>query len=812
MPPTEGHQHTAPVLGVPPDWSLWVGSLGRTFIFLAVAFFLATTLFWVLQPRRDRWGRWGTLSFVLGCTSLFGAFGSLATLFINQRFEFAYVYGHSDAATTLAYRVAAVWSGQQGSFLLWACCSAIFGLIALRSVGVDRRWYIVVYALFLGAISGILAYESPFLLNLVDGKPVVPPDGVGLQPSLLNYWVTIHPPTIFLGFGSLTVLFAWAFSALLRRDLETWVRPIRPYAIVCMTLLGLGLCMGGFWAYETLGWGGFWAWDPVENVSFVPWCITVALVHGLYVQAARKKGAFANAMLAGCGLLSFVYGTFLTRSGLLGDTSVHSFAEMDRSALRILVGVLGVGILAFLVTWTVRWRAARKLASAAPPPEKTPFHREAFLSAGMWLILATGVGAGIGMSVPLVQALLGQAPKRVEEHTYHLILVWLYLPLMVVMGMAPFLSWRAQGGKVVFQRLTWVVVSTLTLLGIFLFWIRLPFSNYRLDPKESITGPFGFEFGQVPLMALLVGVSLFVLISGLWRLLETWKRSFPAIGGMLTHFGIGVTMLGLVVSRGFERSEQFAVPEDRPVRAMEFIVEREGRTKQLFDRTNEELFRLTTDRGNILMHPGLYYIEQDDGRVQPFAWPHVHRFPLYDLYLVVGALSFDDPFTREFKVGEEVLYDQTLVKYLGMRMEGQPGQVGTKFIADVQARVDGQEYRTSAVFEMTEQGPRRQAVRLTPTLLVQLDRMDAGTKSVTLTLSSILAYYPAELFFKPMTGLVWVGVGIMSLGGFLAAWSRRRLRSPGSSSGSSTADSDPKESESSEGPALEIDHASASAR
>ncbi len=753
-------------LGTPPDWSLIVGSLGKGFVFAAIAFFLISVCLWFGNK-----GKAGSITFVAGGLSLFGAFFSLASLFINHRFEFAYVYGHSDLATTLPYRIAAVWSGQEGSFLLWGCTSALFGILAAHKTGLYRRWFTILFSLFLLSIAAILAYESPFLLNLIDLKPVVPPDGQGLQPSLLNYWITIHPPTIFLGFGSLAVLFCWAFSALIERDLDSWIAMVRPWALVTVTLIGVGLCMGGFWAYETLGWGGFWMWDPVENVSFVPWCVAVAFVHGIFVQVARKKWQFGNAMLAGMAMLSFVYGTFLTRSGMLGDTSVHSFAEMNRSALRILIAILAVGLIAFFTTWIIRLRQMKLVAENKP--ESTPLHKEAFYAAGMWLILAIGVGASIGMSVPFIQTLTGQSLKSVEEHTYHLIIVWLYVPLMIAMGIAPFLSWRAMGFNQLFNRVTWVLCATLSLLGVFLFWIRTGASGFQLDLGARISVPFGYSIGKLPLMSVLIGVTLFVVIAALWRMIETFKKGLPALGGLVAHIGLGVTLLGLIISRGFERSAKFEVPEDKPVRVMDYVIQREGRTKTLFDRENKEQFRVQNDRENILMTPGLYYIERAQGDLAPFVWPFIHRHLTYDLYLNIGALNFDDPVSREFKVGEEVLMEQTLVKYKGMRMEGQPGQVGAKFIADVTARVDGKEYKASPTFAITDHGPERKSIRLTPTLLVQLDRMDAATKSVTLTVSSILAYYPGELLYKPFTGLVWLGVGIMGLGGALAAWSRR---------------------------------------
>src|SRR5689334_3050201 len=282
-----------------PFWAEAAGPVGRVFVLAAIVFFLLSAIGWSLASRNPKAETLGKRCFTLGACSIFGAFLTLASLFVGDQFQYNYVFSHSDSIIALKYKIAAIWAGQQGSFLLWACTSSLFGLLAVRVTGKYRRWFTVPYAAFLASLCGILAYETPFNVTLIDGRALVPPIGVGLTPSLQNYWVVIHPPTIFMGFGSLTVMFCFAISAMLTGDLKSWLALVRPWALVSLAVLGLGLCMGGFWAYETLGWGGFWAWDPVENVSFVPWVFTAAFVHGLIVQTTRGRWPWTNLMLAG---------------------------------------------------------------------------------------------------------------------------------------------------------------------------------------------------------------------------------------------------------------------------------------------------------------------------------------------------------------------------------------------------------------------------------------------------------------------------------------------------------------------------------
>ena len=253
---------------------LRIGELGTAFVWLAIVGCLVAAVT-NLIGREDLLKKFADWPFVAGVAGFVGAAGCLLVLFLNKQYQFQYVFEHIANDHELQYLIAGVWSGQEGSFLLWGLLSAIVGFFAVRGAGKYKRWMTFVYALFLAAVAGILAFESPFVLLqslggqslVVDGVLKVMPDGFGLAPSLLNYWMVIHPPTIFTGFSCLTVLFAYSMAALMHRDAVSWIPLVRPWAIFTLTILGVGLCMGGFWAYETLGWGGFWLWDPECSCS-----------------------------------------------------------------------------------------------------------------------------------------------------------------------------------------------------------------------------------------------------------------------------------------------------------------------------------------------------------------------------------------------------------------------------------------------------------------------------------------------------------------------------------------------------------------
>ncbi|MCW5936276.1 MAG: cytochrome c biogenesis protein CcsA [Fimbriimonadaceae bacterium] len=763
---------------IAPQWSLVVGQIGYAAVFVALGAFLLASLL-SLRGKPAAW------AFTLGVLGLFTAFGCLLSLFVNDQFQFKYIAGHSALGMELKYKVAAVWSGQEGSILLWGTATAIFGLLASPATGRYRRWFTASYAALLAAICAILAYESPFVLLLVHGQPIIPPDGKGLAPSLLNYWVVIHPPTIFLGFGSLAVLFAWAFAALLEGDLAEWLAPVRPWAILSATLLGLGLAMGGFWAYETLGWGGFWMWDPVENTSFVPWCFTVAFIHNAFVTVARKKWAMTTVALAAAPLVTFIYGTFLTRSGFLGDTSVHSFAEMDRSALWTLIALMFVTTLVFATAWGWRARNLNRQEESLAKPESW-LNREVFFGTSAWIMGAFGVVTAIGMSVPLFQSLAGQAPKVVDEKLYNSTLAFLYFPLIVAMAAGPFLSWRGIGLAKLMARLLNVLALTIFLTGVLMLWLKgfqLPHAWEALPASETATTRLlGLKVNHLSWSALVAGVTLFGIVASAWRLAETLPKKGLSVGGLLTHVGVLTAVLGLLVSRSLEQKEQMVLLPTRPMPAFGYQWQAGAPTVNYADRNNKVPVVATRAGDRFQVEPGLYYLGMNSGgEPQPMAWPGILSRPLYDFYVVVHDLTFDATDTTPMAKGETRLVrdENMLVTYEGLQREGEAGMPGAKFTAKVKVETPDGEWTAEPAIQLGEGEMIELPSAIGDKYRIRLRQIDAATGGASLQVQYQAPAYPVEVFYKPLTKLVWWGVGIMTLGGLAAAWARRpRSKSP----------------------------------
>ena len=762
----------------PPEWSLALGSLGSALVISAALLFLASALAWGIAGGRD-WGRrLGAWTFGLGCLGLFATFAVLAVLFANNRFEWEYVWAHADSANTLPYRIAGIWSGQQGSFLLWGVCMALFGLLSARFVGPYRRAYMAVYSLPLAAIAGILAYETPFHLIREGGRAVVPSEGMGLSPALQNYWVTIHPPTIFLGFGALTVPFALALAAMLHRDLRSWVPLVRPWAILATTLVGLGLCMGGFWAYETLGWGGFWMWDPVENVSFVPWVLGAALLHGLMVHRAKGRWIPTNLLLAAAPFLAFVYGTFLTRSGMLSDVSVHSFAEMDRAALKLLVGLCAAAFVGFLGVWF--WTLPSALRLQRSEGEEAPgWDRESLFRAGTYLLVLFAGATLVGMSLPFFMALAGRPAKVVEEHQYHQVLSFFFVPLMLVMAAAPFVGWRKLGAREVGRRLYNAFCLSFGLVGLSLLAMAATPIRQRIPLSGSVEAIGGFSLPKLPWLLILLGLCWFVLVANVWRVVELGIAKKLSASSFLAHVGLAVLMAGLIFSRGFERKGFTNVQEGRPGAALGYTFEYVRQTADRHDRHNRLVLRVTSDEGTFVAAPGLYYVvSPQDGRESPMVWPHIQRFALHDVYITPQPEQTDASGVVTLKPGESFDVGRYRFTFERMERKGQPGMAGTEFLAVVRAETSVGSFEVRPGMRLAQNGVEPIEAPVGHALRMGMSGMNVADGSVSLQVSFNTPIYPIEVYYKPLTILVWVGTGILTLAGFLAAWNGRPRRLP----------------------------------
>jgi cytochrome c-type biogenesis protein CcmF len=329
------------------------GQIGHFFVITAFVCSLFAAIYYFRSTRnqqkiiQDNAHKIARLFFIGHIISIIAVVITLFIMIFNHHFEYYYVWSHSSSDLQMKYVLSCFWEGQEGSFLLWSFWHVVLGIVIMLKAG---KWESPVMSIvslmqvfLLTFILGIYITDtlhigsSPFLLlrDKLTGDPVFLfddymrfiPDGRGLNALLQNYWMVIHPPVLFLGFASITIPFAYAIAGLWNKDYTGWIKPAIPYALFASMVLGTGILMGGAWAYEALSFGGFWAWDPVENASLIPWLIIVAGLHNLVISKATGHALRSSFVMIILAFFFVVYASFLTRSGILGDTSVHAFVE-----------------------------------------------------------------------------------------------------------------------------------------------------------------------------------------------------------------------------------------------------------------------------------------------------------------------------------------------------------------------------------------------------------------------------------------------------------------------------------------------------
>lgn len=754
--------------------------VGRGLVFTGIGLFLVAAAA-ALFGRGKGFERISNRATEIGAVTVVLVMGCLIALLLGQQYQYLYVFNNTTRDMPTVYRFSAAWAAQEGSFLLWTMMSAMLASLVLRRVGSLRRWYTAIACLFLAAMLAIVAYESPFRIpgELVDanGQIRMPPTGTGLNPVLQNYWMAIHPWVIFIGFGSLLALFSWAAAAAITGDRKDWVLRVRPWAVFSMLFLGVGLTAGGLWAYETLGWGGFWAWDPVENVSLVPFLTCAAFVHVLHLSANRGVGPRWAVVLGLIPFLSFVYGTYLTRSGALVNVSVHSFAKMTEGAHGVLAGIVVATILGTLALSVVAFKKGEA------PPSLAPGARGWGMTAGVVLLYLIAIIAGTGMSRPFFSALGGGSAEVVAEGEYNRFTAVPYMLAMLLLAIVPFFGWKRTRPE------RWGQVANVFLASVLLFGIvalGLVFSGLTMDsPTQQEALPLFQQLSRRPQLIvffLLIFTTIFAITGNAWRLMERLRARSGGWAGFLTHIGVAVMLLGLVVSRAFEKSATAVITPSQP---QQLVVGPAGYLAMLNELPgHEEVFTpectvpirmesLSNRFDSWTARPVFFYEPMAAllrGELQPVTRPYIKRTFLYDLYLAIGEPSSE--FVGEFtmKPGEVKEFEdgQIQVKYVAATREGEPGKPGTKFGAQLLISYEGRQFSVNPQLVLAEGGMQREGAPVGVDFLASLERLDAATQEATLRLDFQEPYVFTQLFFKPLTGLVWLGAGIMTLGGVLA--------------------------------------------
>lgn len=542
---------------------LWYGHLGQFLIIAAFISALFTFYFgikyFLATEKNEQILDFVKTFFKVHFISVVGTILLLIFLFKAQYFEYHYIWRHSSTELPWYFIFSALWEGQEGSFLLWIFWHAILGTLLWRNLTENKIGVIAilcfVQALLLSMILGVDIFDkligtNPFILlrNEMNIPILNNPnylelikDGNGLNILLQNYWMVIHPPVLFLGFASTTIPFGFALSSLLKRDFTSWTKEVNSWALFSMAVLGLGILMGGRWAYEALSFGGFWAWDPVENASLVPWLFLVAGVHTLMVYKSTSHSLKATYVLFILAFGFILYSTFLTRSGILGDSSVHSFTDLGMTG-QLLIFLVILLIPSFLLI-AYYWSRIPDVKDE----EKTS-SREFWMFMGALFFVVSALQITFTTSIPVWNKLfdLTQAPPVNANQHYNGIQIWFASIVCFLMGASLWLKYRATNDKKMYIKLAVTFIASIVIAAIYMYFLDIDFlQKYIVEIKEwKLTVHFISTF------MILFASSISLIVMSIYYIYSQLKNADKLYwGGSIAHIGFGLLILGALISQ-----------------------------------------------------------------------------------------------------------------------------------------------------------------------------------------------------------------------------------------------------------------------
>ncbi len=589
--------------------------IGQFLVYITLALSVGSTVVYLISANKnEKLNKAGsylyngvTLGLIL--MSLF-----LLSIILSHDYQYTYVYDYSSNELPLSLLISTFWAGQHGSFLLWAIFVAVIGYFLMpyaRKFGYES-YVMGFYSLILVFILLLMIFKNPFhfLWESYEGVEVgfTPKNGHGLNPILQNYWMAIHPPILFLGYAAMSVPFVFGLAGLFKRDYRQWIDIAIPWTLFATATLGLGIMIGGFWAYETLGWGGFWGWDPVENSSLLPWIVAVALVHTMFVY--RKNGGLikTNFSLAVISFVLVLYATFLTRSGILAGSSVHTFADPGMTVYLILllfiVAFLLLGLFALLF----------RLKEIPNPKMNFSFTSKEFaLSFGTIGILLSGLIIIIGTSWPILGPWFGQPKAAIDTSLYDQWNLPIWIVLLFVNALSLFFRWKSSDIKT-------VLVKSLPAILI----------SIALTAVSVIMGVGNFLF------LLLIFTAWLSMIINTQLIIKHFAKNFAKTGAYLSHVGLALLLLGALGSGAFSESTQLTLKEGEQTEAFGytfFFLKKERIEKELTDREKYQLTLMIEKDGEKNIVKPVAYWSDFNKREVPYMQPGISRFLTKDIYV-----------------------------------------------------------------------------------------------------------------------------------------------------------------------------------
>ena len=583
------------------------GKIGHLFILLSLISSLAASFsyFKVVQQKNTdgarQWKNLACIFFITEAISVFCIFGIIFYIVSNHLFEYKYAWQHSSKALEPKYLLAAIWEGQEGSFLLWSIWHCVLGLIIIRR---EKEWEAPVMTVVSFAqvclatmIAGIYFFgerlgSNPFLLlrdsGVLDNAPAmhvnfdinqaVRPDymtsirdGNDLNPLLQNYWMVIHPPVLFMGFASTLIPFSFIVAGLWTKKFGEALKPALPWSLFSMAFLGVGIMMGAAWAYESLTFGGYWAWDPVENASLVPWLILVAGVHTLLIYKHSGHSLRSTYLFLFLSFIFILYSTFLTRSGILGEASVHAFTDLGMNAQLYLLLFVFTWLPAILIANSTNQKLVTAISGSVlllasyfiPLPaiafftvlagigffvyqiqtqiptvtrEESGSSREFWMFIGSLVFFLSAIVIISKTSLPVINKIfnLRLAAPEDEELAYNQIQIFIAIIIGLLTAITQYLKYKTTTGAAFWKKI-WIP----TTVAVIAASLILAFGNIDYE-----------KHGPMFLGAIWLGVAcaVYAVVANAAYIWLGMNGKLKLSGGSVAHVGFGMVLLGILIS------------------------------------------------------------------------------------------------------------------------------------------------------------------------------------------------------------------------------------------------------------------------
>ncbi|HSK16767.1 MAG TPA: heme lyase CcmF/NrfE family subunit [Gaiellaceae bacterium] len=504
----------------------------------------------------------------------------------RRDFSFEYVARSTSRELPLRYSLSAFWSGQAGSLLLWLL--VLVGA-ASAAIALNRRLVREVLPWTIPVVAGVAAFFAFLVVAVASpfATQAAPADGAGMTPSLQNPYMISHPPMLYLGYVGLTIPFAFAMAALLsRRTDERWIVATRRWTLGAWTFLGFGILLGAKWAYEEVGWGGWYAWDPVENAALMPWLVATAFLHSVMVQEKKNMLRVWNVILVAGAFALSLFGTFLTRSGVI--TSIHSFTQSS-------IGPFFLGFIAVVAAFSTALILSRLPSLRAKTRLESLVSREAAFLYNNLFLVALALTILWGVVYPLVSEAVRGVAVTVGAPYYDFFAIVFGLPLVLLMGIGPVVAWRRASLRALASQLAWPAAVAL-LSGIALLLLGAGSSpvglvGYTLGAFVLATIVLEFVRGTRARKAIGSGGGWWAAFSGLVA------RNRRRYGGYVVHAAIVLLLVGAVGIGGFSTTREARLAPGESISVGDYTLTYSGAERTRARNAEEVRAVLAVDRG-----------------------------------------------------------------------------------------------------------------------------------------------------------------------------------------------------------------------